>query len=37
VRASLASVANRPAPAISPISFAAVNGPQPRSASSCGA
>ena len=37
VRASLASVAKRSAPAISPISFAAVSGPQPRSASSCGA
>jgi hypothetical protein len=37
VRASLASVANRSAPAISPISLAAVSGPQPRSASSCGA
>jgi hypothetical protein len=37
VRASLASLAKRVAPAISPISLAAVSGPQPRSASSCGA
>jgi hypothetical protein len=37
VRASLASVANRSAPAISPIGLAAVSGPHPRSASSCGA
>jgi hypothetical protein len=29
VRASLASVPKRSAPAISPISFAAVSGPQP--------
>jgi hypothetical protein len=36
-RASLASVAKRPAPAISPTSLAAVSGPHPRSASSCGA
>ena len=37
VRASLASVAKRSAPAISPISLAAVSAPQPRSASSRGA
>ena len=37
VRASLASVAKRLTPAISPISLAAVSTPQPRSASSCGA
>ena len=37
VRASFESVADRSAPAISPISLAAVSGPQPRSASSCGA
>lgn len=36
-RASLASVAKRSAPAISPISLAAVSAPQPASASSCGA
>ena len=36
-RASLASVAKRSAPAISPTSLAAVSGPQPRSATSCGA
>ncbi len=36
-RASLASEAKRPAPAISPINFAVVNGPKPGSASSCGA
>jgi hypothetical protein len=33
-RASLASVAKRSAPAISPTSLAAVSGPQPRSATS---
>ena len=36
-RASLASVEKRCAPAISPISLPAVNGPKPGSASSCGA
>jgi hypothetical protein len=36
-RASLASVAKRSAPAISPTSLAAVSGPQPRSATSSGA
>ena len=36
-RASLASVAKRPAPAISPTSLAAVSGPSPGSVSSCGA
>ena len=36
-RASLASVANRPAPAISPMSLAAVSGPKPGSVSRCGA
>jgi hypothetical protein len=36
-RASLASLAKRWAPAISPISLPAVNGPKPGSASSCGA
>ena len=36
-RASLASVAKRSAPAISPTSLAAVSGPKPGSASSCGA
>src|SRR5918999_631921 len=35
-RASLASVAKRSAPAISPTSLAAVSGPQPGSATSCG-
>src|SRR5215217_7371740 len=37
VRATLASVAKRPAPAISPISLAAVSAPQPRSARNRGA
>jgi alkylhydroperoxidase/carboxymuconolactone decarboxylase family protein YurZ len=36
-RASLASLANRSAPAISPTSLAAVSGPNPGSESSCGA
>src|SRR4051812_11643394 len=36
-RASLASVAKRPAPAISPSNLAAVSGPKPGSASNCGA
>jgi hypothetical protein len=36
-RASLASLANLPAPAISPTSLAAVSGPKPGSESSCGA
>src|SRR3954452_9873650 len=36
-RASLASVAKRPAPAISPTSLGAVSGPKPGSLSSCGA
>ena len=36
-RASLASVAKRSAPAISPTSLAAVSGPKPGSESSCGA
>ena len=36
-RASLASLAKRPAPAISPTSLAAVRGPKPGSVSSCGA
>jgi hypothetical protein len=36
-RASLASLANLPAPAISPTSLAAVSGPRPGSQSSCGA
>ena len=34
-RASLASLANLPAPAISPTSLAAVSGPRPGSVSSC--
>ena len=36
-RASLAGVAKRWAPAISPMSLAAMSGPKPGSASSCGA
>jgi hypothetical protein len=36
-RASLAGVANRCAPAISPTTLAAVNGPNPGWESSCGA